>query len=164
MAGPEPDTLFSRRHKIYRVDTDASGIVFPSRVVDFAVKLVDAWFVERVFLERDAPEVRAVFASLSCSFLSPMRPKDVLEIRLALRRIGRSSLGFELVGHREADDQLCWMAEAVAVLVDQHSLKSRLIPARLTPVLDAEASLAVRTPFGDRTLAIPDAAPEQSVM
>ena len=144
--------LFSRRHKIYRVDTDASGIVFPSRVVDFAVKLVNSWFIERVFLDRDAPELRAVFASLSCSFLSPTRPTDVLEIRLALRRIGRSSLGFELVGHRETDDHLCWMAEAVCVLVDQHSLKSRLIPDHLRPVLDAEALLAVQTPFADRTL------------
>ena len=146
--------LFSRRHRIYRVDTDASGIVFPSRVVDFAVKLVNSWFIERVFLERDAPELRAVFASLSCSFLSPMRPADVLEIRLALRRIGRSSLGFELVGHRETDDHLCWMAEAVCVLVDQHSLKSLLIPDHLRPVLDAEALLAVQTPFADRTLAM----------
>ena len=150
----EPDTLFSRRHKIYRVDTDASEIVFPSRVVDFAVKLIDSWFVERIFLERDAPDVRAVFASLSCSFLSPMRPQDVLEIRLALRRIGRSSLGFELVGHRETDDHLCWMAEAVCVLVDRQNLKSQLIPAHLRPVLDAEASLAIQTPFADRTLAI----------
>ena len=150
----QPDTLFSRHHKIYRVDTDASGIVFPSRVVDFAVKLVNSWFTERVCLERDAPDLQAVFASLSCSFLSPMRPQDVLEIRLALRRIGRSSLGFELVGHREADDHLCWMAEAVCVLVDQASLKSRLIPDRLKPVLDAEATLAVRTPFADRTLAV----------
>ncbi len=144
--------LFSRRHKIYRVDTDASGIVFPSRVVDFAVKLVNSWFIERLFLDRDAPELRAVFASLSCSFLLPMHPTDVLEIRLALRRIGRSSLGFELVGHRETDDNLCWMAEAVCVLVDQHSLKSRLIPDHLRPVLDAEALLAVQTPFADRTL------------
>ena len=150
----EPDTLFSRRHKIYRVDTDAAGIVFPSRVVDFAVKLVNSWFSERVFLERDAPELRAVFASLSCSFLSPMRPKDVLEIRLALRRIGRSSLGFELVGHRETDDHLCWMAEAVCVLVDQGDFRSRSIPGHLRPVLDVEASLAVRTPFADRTLAV----------
>ena len=150
----EPDTLFSRRHKIYRVDTDAAGIVFPSRVVDFAVKLVNSWFSERVFLERDAPDLRAVFASLSCSFLSPMRPKDVLEIRLALRRIGRSSLGFELVGHRETDDHLCWMAEAVCVLVDQHDLRSRSIPGHLRPVLDVEALLAVRTPFADRTLAV----------
>ncbi len=149
----EPNRLFSRLHKIYRVDTDTSGIVFPSRVVDFAVKLVNGWFTERVFLDRDAPDMRAVFASLSCSFLSPMRPQDVLEIRLALRRIGRSSLGFELVGHREADDQLCWMAEAVCVLVDHHSLKSRLIPDGLKPVLDAEAMLAVRMPFADRTLA-----------
>ncbi len=147
------DTLFSRLHKIYRVDTDNSGIVYPSRVVNFAVKLVNSWFTERIFLERDAPDIRAVFASLSCSFLSPMRPQDVLEIRLALRRIGRSSLGFELVGHREADDQLCWMAEAVAVLVDQHSLKSRLIPDKLRSVLDVEALLAVQSPFADRTLA-----------
>ena len=148
----EPDTLFSRRHKIYGVDTDASGIVFPSRVVDFAVKLVDSWFVERIFLERDVPDVRAVFASLSCSFLSPIRPQDVLEIRLALRRIGRSSLGFELVGHRETDDHLCWMAEAVCVLVGQQDLKSQLIPDHLRPVLDAEALLAIQTPFADRTL------------
>ena len=150
----EPDTLFSRRHQIYRVDTDASGIVFPSRVVDFAVKLVNSWFVERVLLDRDAPDLRAVFASLSCSFLSPMRPKDVLEIRLALRRIGRSSLGFELVGHRETDDHLCWMAEAVCVLVDHTDLTSRAIPDNLRPALDAETLLAVRTPFADRMLAV----------
>ena len=150
----EPGTLFSRRHKIYRVDADASSIVFPSRVVDLAVKLVDGWFTERVFLDRDAPDIHAVFASLSCSFLVPMRPRDVLEIRLALRRIGRSSLGFELVGHREADDQLCWMAEAVCVLVDHQNLKSQLIPDCLKPVLDAEASLAVRMPFADRNLAL----------
>ena len=150
----EPDTLFSRRHQIYRVDTDASGIVFPSRVVDFAVKLVNDWFVERVPLERDAPGLCAVFVSLSCSFLLPMRPKDVLEIRLALRRIGRSSLGFELVGHRETDDRLCWMAEAVCVLVDQTDLTSRAIPDNLRPALDAEALLAVRTPFADRMLAV----------
>ena len=131
----ESNDLFARLHKIYRVDTDESGIVYPSRVVDFAVKLVHNWFSERIFL-------------------IPMRPQDVLEIRLALRRIGRSSLGFEMVGYREADDQLCWMAEAVSVLVDRHSLKSRLIPDYLRPVLDAEASLAVQTPFADRTLAI----------
>ncbi len=148
----EPNRLFSRLHKIYRVDTDASGIVFPSRVVDFAVKLVNSWFAERIRLDRDAPNMRAVFASLSCSFLAPMRPQDVLEIRLALRRVGRSSLGFELVGHREADDQLCWMAEAVCVLVDHHSLKSHLIPDPLKLVLDAEALLAVQTPFADRVL------------
>ena len=108
--------------------------------------------MERVFLERNAPELRAVFASLSCSFLSPMRPTDVLEIRLALRRIGRSSLGFELVGHRETDDHLCWMAEAVCVLVDQRDLKSQPIPDHLKTVLDAEATLAVKAPFADRTL------------
>ena len=150
----EPNTLFSRRHQVYRVDTDASGIVFPSRVVDFAVKLVNDWFVERLLLDRDAPGLCAVFASLSCSFLLPMRPKDVLEIRLALRRIGRSSLGFELVGHRETDDHLCWMAEAVCVLVDRTDLTSRAIPDNLRPALDAEALLAVRTPFADRMLAV----------
>ena len=150
----EPKTLLFRLHKIYRVDTDASGIVFPSRVVDLAVKLVDSWFAERIFLEREAPDVRAVFASLSCSFLAPMHPQDVLEMRLALRRIGRSSLGFELVGHRKADDQVCWMAECVCVLVDQSSLKSRSIPDHLRPALDAEALLAVQTTFWDRTLAV----------
>lgn len=150
----DPDALFSRRYKIYKVDTDGSEIVFPSRVVDLAVKLIDSWFIERVYLERAAPDLRAVFASLSCSFLSPMRPKEVLEIRLALRRIGRSSLGFELVGHRETDDHLCWMAEAVCVLVDRSTLKSQTIPEPLRPKLDAEALLAVKLPFADHAIKI----------
>ncbi len=148
------DTLFSRRHEIACKDTDVAGIVYPSRVVDFAVRLVEDWFVQRLSQDWTAVSVRAVFASLSCSFLSPMRPGDVLEIRLALRRIGRSSLGFELVGHREADDRLCWMAEAVCVFVDRSTLKSRPIPEQLRPDLDAEALLAVSLPFADRTLGV----------
>ncbi|MBE7210419.1 MAG: hypothetical protein INR65_05320 [Gluconacetobacter diazotrophicus] len=146
----EPNELFASWHKIYRVDTDGSGIVFPSRVVDLAVKLVDSWFVERVFLERDVPELRAVFASLSCTFVAPMRPGEVLEMRLALRRIGRSSLSFELVGHREADNKVCWTAEAVCVLVDRNSVRSQRIPESLRPVLEAEAALATRGSSGDR--------------
>ncbi len=149
-----PDTLFSRRHEIAHEDTDDAGTVYPSRVVDFAVRLVEDWFVQRLSLDWTALSVRAVFASLSCSFLAPMRPQDVLEIRLALRRIGRSSLGFELVGHREADDRLCWMAEAVCVFVDRSTLKSRPIPETLRPDLDAEALLAVSLPFADRTLGL----------
>ena len=68
--------------------------------------------------------------------------------------LGRSSLGFELVGHRETDDHLCWMAEAVCVLVDRTDLTSRAIPDNLRLALDAEALLAVRTPFADRMLAV----------
>ena len=149
-----PNTLFSRRHEIAGEDTDAGGIVYPSRVVDFAVRLVEDWFVQRLVQDWTVLPVRAVFASLSCSFLSPMRPGDVLEIRLALRRIGRSSLGFELVGHREADDRLCWMAEAVCVCGDRATLKSRSIPEQMRPELNAESLLAVSLPFADRTLGI----------
>lgn len=149
----EAETLFSEDREITEQDTDAAGIVHPPRIAHFVVSLVERWFVERLSADWVALGARAVFASLSCTFLSPMRPRDVLEIRLALRRIGRSSLGFELVGHAKADDRLCWMAETVCVFVDLASLKSRPIPEALRPCLRSEAALAIRLPFADRTLA-----------
>ena len=148
----QPDSLFSQRREIRLEDTDAEGIVYTPRIAHFVVEAVDLWLLSRLFLDAQDAVHRSVFASLSCTFLSPMRPGDSLEIRVALRRIGRSSLGFELVGHAEADDRLCWMAETVCVFVDSTTLQSRPIPTQLHKTLDAEAMLAVRMPFADRTM------------
>lgn len=164
------DSLFSRRREIRQQDTDAAGIVYTPRIAHLVVETVEDWFLNRLSpdwtgqhgagqdeagQDGAGQEVRMVFASLSCTFLSPMRPGDILEIRIALRRIGRSSLGFELVGHADSDDRLCWMAETVCVFVDTATLRSRLIPQPLRQILDAEAALAIRMPFGDRTLDLP---------
>lgn len=149
-----PETLLARRHEIRPEDTDVAGIVHPPRVAHFAVELVEEWFIQRMSLNSVLYDVRPVFASLSCTFLAPMRPGDVLDIRLALRRIGRSSLGFELVGYKEVDDGLCWMAETVCVFVDRSTLKSRSIPEPLRPLLDAEVQLAISLPFGNQMLRI----------
>ena len=149
------ESLFSRRREIRQEDTDAAGIVYTPRIAHLVGETVEDWFANRLSPGWAGQEVRMVFASLSCTFLSPMRPGDILEIRIALRRIGRSSLGFELVGHAESDDRLCWMAETVCVFVDTANLRSRPIPEPLRGILDAEAALAIRMPFGDRTLDLP---------
>jgi len=149
----EPEALFSQRRQILPEDTDSHGIVYSPRIANCVVEIVEAWFAERLSVDLHADGPRMVFASLSCTFLSPMRPGDMLEIRVALGRVGRSSLGFEIVGHREADDRLCWMAETVCVFIDAETFKSRLIPEELRAALQAEVDLAIRFPFGDRTLA-----------
>ncbi len=153
------ESLFSRRREIRQEDTDAAGIVYTPRIAHLVVETVEDWFLNRLSPDwtedRAEHDSRMVFASLSCTFLSPMRPGDILEIRIALRRIGRSSLGFELVGHAASDDRLCWMAETVCVFVDTANLRSRPIPEQLREILDAEAALAIRMPFGDRTLDLP---------
>ncbi len=149
------ESLFSRRREIGQDDTDAAGIVYTPRIAHLVVETVEDWFVNRLPPDWIEHDCRMVFASLSCTFLSPMRPGDALEIRIALRRIGRSSLGFELVGHAASDDRLCWMAETVCVFVDTTTLRSRPIPQPLRESLEAEAALAIRMPFGDRTLPLP---------
>ncbi|WP_428377797.1 acyl-CoA thioesterase [Lichenicoccus sp.] len=152
---PEPipsTTLFTQRREIVPDDTDAAGIVYTPRIANFTVETVERWFAERMQADAATTGLQIVFASLSCTFLSPMRAGEILEISIALRRVGRSSLGFELVGHAEADDRLCWMAETVCVCVDPATLCSRPIPAALHGVLHAEAALADRMPFGDRSV------------
>ncbi len=147
-----PDALFARLLTIAPGDADASGIVYTPRIGHFVVEAVEQWFADRLSIAVHVGGPHMVFASLSCTFLSPMRPGDVLEIRVALRRIGRSSLGFEIIGFREADSRLAWMAETVCVFIDGPSLRSRRIPAELRQILHGEAELAVRHPFADRTL------------
>ena len=157
--GPEPeqasqaaDPLFARHIDIEPTDTDASGVVYTPRIAHFVVETVENWFAERLAIARHADGPHMVFASLSCTFLSPMRPGDGMEIQVALRRIGRSSLGFEIVGLRQSDDRLCWMAETVCVFIEPQSFRSRAIPAELRQVLRTEAELAIRHPFADRTM------------
>ena len=135
-------TLFTRRRKIASQDTDAAGIVYAPRIASFTVETVELWFAERVHAGAAVADLQIVFASLSCTFLSPMRAGEILEISIALRRVGRSSLGFELVGHAEATsgqkgDRLCWMAETVCVCVDPATLRSRPIQTRLHDILHA---------------------------
>ena len=152
MTMQDPDTLFSRHRRITPEDTDSVGIVYTPRVAHFVVEVVEHWFRDRLSFDLDLDPPRMVFASLSCTFLSPVRPEDTLEIRVALCRIGRSSLGFQIVGHRQSDDRLCWMAETVCVFIDRDSFRSRSIPVELRDALDLEAALAVRLPFADRLL------------
>ncbi len=146
-----PATLFTQRREIVPEDTDAAGIVYTPRIAHFTVETVERWLTTRLHPDASETGLRIVFASLSCTFLSPMRSGEFLEISVALRRVGRSSLGFELVGHAASDDRLCWMAETVCVCVDPATLRSRPIPASLHAILHAEAALADRMPFGDRS-------------
>ena len=148
-----PTALFTQRREIVAEDTDAAGIVYTPRIAHFTVETVERWLSTRLHQDASTAALQIVFASLSCTFLSPMRAGEILEISVALRRVGRSSLGFELVGHSGADDRLCWMAETVCVCVDPATLRSQPIPASLHAVLHAEAALADSMPFGDRSTA-----------
>ena len=147
-----PATLFTLQREISPADIDAAGIVYTPRIANLTVEAVELWFAKRVHAGAPAVDLQIVFASLSCTFLSPTRAAEILEISIALRRVGRSSFGFELVGHADTDDRLCWMAETVCVCVDPATLRSRPIPVRLHNILYAEAALADRMPFGDRSV------------
>ena len=145
-----PDALFAQHLTILSDDTDSTGIVYTPRIAHFVVEAIEAWFANRLGMPVRAEAPHMVFASLSCTFLSPMRPGDRLETRVALRHVGRSSLGFEIVGMREADLRLCWMAETVCVFIDGQTFRSHLIPSHLLDALRSEADLAIRYPFADR--------------
>ena len=148
-----PEAPFSQARRIMPEDTDATGIVYTPRIANFVVEVIESWFASRLSIDLKAGAPKMVYASLSCTFLAPMRPTDTLEIRVALSRIGRSSLGFEIVGHRDTDDRLCWMAETVCVFIDNESFASRPIPPELRETLQAEKALTAKFPFADRTLA-----------
>ena len=73
-----PTALFTQRREIVTEDTDAAGIVYTPRIAHFTVETVERWLSTRLHQNPDAAALQIVFASLSCTFLSPMRAGEIL--------------------------------------------------------------------------------------
>ncbi len=64
-------------------------------------------------------------------WLAPARFDDVLEARVSTARLGTTSFTLSVVFRRADEAQVLARVETIYVLVDQHSLKKRELPALL---------------------------------
>ncbi len=83
-------------------DCDPAGIIYTPRVLDFAMETLEAWYRDVLGtawlklnreLEMGAPTVRA-----EIDFLAAPGPDQELVTELRVKKLGRSSITFELTG------------------------------------------------------------------
>jgi 4-hydroxybenzoyl-CoA thioesterase len=109
---------------------DPAGIVFFVNFFEMISGIVEDWFREAVHLPFQAMhlERRIGFpiVNTGCEFFRPCHLGDTLVLELAIARLGRSSIEFEIRGRVEGDEK--FRARHKVALVSLDSFKPLPIP------------------------------------
>ena len=109
---------------------DPAGIVFFVNFFEMISGIVEDWFREAVHLPFQAMhlERRIGFpiVSTGCEFFRPCHLGDTLVLELAIARLGRSSIEFDIRGRVEGHEKFC--ARHKVALVSLDSFKPLPIP------------------------------------
>jgi acyl-CoA thioester hydrolase len=123
----KPPFKFSSLTRVGFSDTDAQGIVYYGRYLPY----FDAARVEyHRHLGMLGLEVggELVMRASNIEYHAPARFDDLLEVFIRVKRIGRTSVTYEMAAYRVEDDVLMVTATQTLVLVDLQERKPRPIP------------------------------------
>lgn len=128
-------------------DIDHAGIVYFARFFDYFHVTLEEFLQARIgsrayvdLLDRERvgfPSVRT-----ECRFVSPLRFGDIMEVELAIERMGRSSITFAFRVYRQGEGTdgeadapiLCAEGTYVAAIIDLDSFRSMEIPDSLREI------------------------------
>lgn len=106
-------------------DCDPGGIVHTPRVFDYCMDAIDQFwktlldgkgFYELV-VDHDR---RTPFVNVNMNFISPITPREVLEITVSLAKVGRTSVTFEVAAAQSG--RACFKGTLSSVLVERETM------------------------------------------
>ncbi|MFJ4658391.1 acyl-CoA thioesterase [Nocardia sp. NPDC088792] len=112
-------------------DNDHYGHVNNVAYYSFFDTAVNGWLIHASGTDiRDLPAI-GIVAETSCKFLDSLSFPDMLKVGIRIKRLGRSSISYELAIFRDAGDdlQLAATGTFVHVYVDNETRKPIPIPA-----------------------------------
>jgi acyl-CoA thioesterase FadM len=135
---------FVHTRKIVWADSDPAGIAYSGRFPNFALEAIEAWCGDRLGMAWHAMHEKlgggTPFVHMSMDFRASLRPGDTLATTVALRRAGRSSLEFAVVG-RLPNGTVSFEGRFVCVFVDDATRQSRPIPEVFREAIALELAL-----------------------
>jgi acyl-CoA thioester hydrolase len=143
-----PPYKFSAFARVGFSDTDAQGIVYYGRYLPYFDLARVEYERHLGLLRREAVGKDFVMRASTVVYDAPARFDDLLEVFVRTRRIGVTSIGYELCAHRVDDDLLMCTAEQTMVLV--------AVPERRpTPISEDYRRAVVAFEGADVELAVP---------
>ena len=133
-------TGFIFQVRVYYEDTDAGGVVFYANYLKFMERARTEW-LRALGFEQD--EVLAtdgvVFAvtSLTTEFLAPARFNDLLDVSVAVTRLGKASINLDQEILRQGD--ILNRATVKLACVNKDSFVPKRIPERIFRCIEPEA-------------------------
>jgi 4-hydroxybenzoyl-CoA thioesterase len=134
-----PAGAFTRKVPIRFSHSDPAGIVYFPHYFDMFNALIEDWYGDELGVDYAAlilgghqgfPIVHA-----ECDFKAPSRMGERLELTLLIERVGRSSLGFLIVGHLAGSERL--RARIVTAMISLDTGTSMALPAALRQAVEA---------------------------
>lgn len=128
------------RRRIAWSDTDAARIAYTVRFFEFGMAAVESWFRDvwgrhwyRMHVDQD---IGTPFVHLDMDIHAPLIPEDIVQVRVYVARLGRSSLTFDLRGTKR-DDTACFTARYVCTLVQMDPIRPMEIPPDKRALIEA---------------------------
>jgi acyl-CoA thioester hydrolase len=144
----KPPFKFSAFARVGFSDTDAQGIVYYGRYLPYFDLARVEYERHLGLLRKEAVGKDFVTRASSVVYEAPARFDDLLEVFVRTKRIGVTSIGYELCVYRVDDDVLMCTAEQAMVLV--------AVPERRpTPISDAYRRAVAEFEGSDVELAAP---------
>jgi len=144
----KPPYKFSAFARVGFSDTDAQGIVYYGRYLPYFDTARVEYERHLGLLRREAVGKDFVMRSSTVVYEAPARFDDLLEVFVRIKRIGSTSICYELCAYRVEDDVLMCRAEQTLVLV--------AVPERRpTPISDAYRQAVAGFEGADVELAVP---------
>ena len=119
---------FSSFARVGFSDTDAQGIVYYGRYLPYFDQARVEYHRHLGLLHTELAGAEFVMRALAVVYEAPAAFDDLLEVFVRTKRIGRSSVAFELCAVRVADDALMCTAEQTLVLVDLSERRPVAVP------------------------------------
>lgn len=130
--------MFAFPVRVYYEDTDAGGVVYHSRYLNFMERARTEWlrasgFTQSTLTQQE--QVLFVVHSMQVQFKKPARLDDELEVFSQLMEMGRGS--FSCRQHIMRDETVLIEAQVKVACVDADSFKPTGIPARIKIALES---------------------------
>jgi acyl-CoA thioester hydrolase len=130
--------MFAFPVRVYYEDTDAGGVVYHSRYLNFMERARTEWLRASGFTQSkltQQEQVLFVVHSMQLQFKKPARLDDELQVFSQLMEMGRGS--FSCRQHIMRDDTVLIEAQVKVACVNADSFKPTGIPARIKIALES---------------------------
>jgi acyl-CoA thioester hydrolase len=117
-------------------DNDIYGHVNNVTYYSYFDTAANSLLIQKTNFDIHQSEIIGLVVDSACSFLQELSFPEVVEVGVAIGRIGNSSLRYELAIFKQGQATAAAQGHFVHVFVDRNSLKSTTIPNEMRKVLE----------------------------
>jgi acyl-CoA thioester hydrolase len=121
-----PPFKYSALARVWFSDTDAQGVVYYGRYLPYFDHARTEY--HRHLGGVAVPRCELVMRASAVEYYAPARFDDLIEVFVRIRRIGRTSMTYELAAERLPDETLMVTAQQTLVLIEVESRRPTPIP------------------------------------